>query len=186
MRKVITGVGVAAAYLMLAVATYFVTSSVISSKRAEAAPAAGMASDCAPDWIGPQAGFGSGFHTGQVYASENPSLFTYKVYGGWNFTCPPPGAWYASSCSPCYKLRLYRNTGYPNNPPAWVDQQRAESDFYFTGSMSGQCGTGGTAGGSFTLPRLTSGQYEIQIEFGAGDDRRCYVLATFAHTFIIP
>jgi hypothetical protein len=64
--------------------------------------------------------------------------------------------------------------------------QKSESYFQVQNAPIGACGTGGTFNTSFMMTGLTAGQYEIQITLGAGDDRRCYTLGTFAHTFIVP
>jgi hypothetical protein len=182
MRKVLSVLGVSAMYLVLAGVTHLVTKSAI--RPAKAAPAAGMATDCSPDSIWGTYN-ASGFHNPQKFGPFNGWAYAYHIEGKWSYTCPPPASSYSYSCAPCYKLYLFRNTAYPNGQN-WVNQQRDEADFQVSNTPVGACSTGGVFNTTFTMTGLTAGQYEIQIEFGAGDDRRCYHLETFAHTFIVP
>lgn len=150
--------------------------------KAMAYPPRGEGTDCSPTNIWPLNG-GSGFYN--LTKSYANGLWGFNIQGAWAWTCSPPATSYSYTCAPCYKVDLWRNLAYPNGQD-WAPMMIPESDFQIQNQPSGTCQSGGTWYGSFTKGNLAPGQYEIRIEFGAGDDRRCYTLITSWQQFTLP
>jgi hypothetical protein len=149
-------------------------------------PPAGGATDCAPDSITPMV-TANGFHSLQKFGPFNGWAYAFNIQAKFQWTCPVSDVSYAYTCAPCYQVKLYRDVNYSGNineEPSWVDQQR--EDFNFSGQPSGACGTGGVYQWNMTCNQLTAGRYLIEIELGAGDARRCYILRRSWQQIILP